>query len=124
MSIDLEKTEEFLVKKYHGEFLNIEKDCLEDEIRIGVCVDVETTGLSTDSDEITEIGMSKFNFNPKTGCIFELKDFYHSFNQPKKLISEKITKLTGITNDMVEGKKINWEETDLFFKEEIGRAHV
>ena len=59
-----------------------------------VVFDIETTGLSNASCEIIEIGA----VTVKEGAIVSR---YASFIRPEKPISEEITRLTGITNDMV-----------------------
>lgn len=59
-----------------------------------VVFDVETTGLSPAKDKIIEIGAVKVN----NGAVVEE---FHSMINPGQIISENITKITGITNDMV-----------------------
>ncbi len=59
-----------------------------------VVFDLETTGLNPQKDEIIEIGAVKF----KEG---EIIDEFSSFIKPKSKIPQKITKITGITEDMV-----------------------
>lgn len=67
---------------------------LDDEF---VVFDIETTGLSNKNDKITEIGAIKV----KNGQII---DNYSALVNPERDIPEKITELTGITNDMVKDK--------------------
>ena len=57
-------------------------------------VDIETTGLSWQRDQIIEIGIVKV----RQGHIF---DQYVQLIDPHKDISHFITQLTGIDNDMV-----------------------
>lgn len=59
-----------------------------------VIFDIETTGLSSTNDMITEIGAIKI----KNG---EIIDTFSQLINPEMLISEKIINLTGITNEMV-----------------------
>ena len=62
-----------------------------------VVFDIETTGLSLTRDMITEIGAIKI----ENGIII---DEYNQLINPEMSIPEKITEITGITNDMVKDK--------------------
>lgn len=81
--------------------------------RIGILLDVETTGLDTSSDEVIELGMVKFTYLP-TGEVVHVIDTFSSLNEPKKLIPEDVTNLTGITDEMVAGHKINEADVNAF----------
>ena len=76
--------------------------------KIGVIVDVETTGLDTgsDGDEIIELGMIKFAYTPG-GVILGVVSQYESFRQPNRTIPALVRRLTGITDDMVRGKRLD-----------------
>ena len=102
---ELESTGDYkVIKKLHPkEFYN--EDDGSDK-RIAIFLDVETTGLSVDEAEIIELGMIAFEFSKKDGRIFKIIDEFDEFEEPKKgEISQEITDLTGITNDIVKGKK-------------------
>jgi len=72
----------------------------------GIILDIETTGLDHTTSEIIELGMVKFEF-ASDGRIFRVLDAFTSFRQPSNPISQEITTLTGITNDMVDGRSID-----------------
>lgn len=59
-----------------------------------VVFDVETTGLVPDKNEITEIGAVKIEHG-------EITQTFQTLCKPHQKISAEITKLTGITNEMV-----------------------
>ncbi len=59
-----------------------------------IVLDIETTGFSAVNDKITEFGMMKV----KNG---EVIDQFESFVNPEVHISERITEVTHITDDMV-----------------------
>lgn len=59
-----------------------------------IAFDLETTGLSSETDQIIEIGALKVNDGKVVGRFME-------FVKPDKKISQMITNITGITNDMV-----------------------
>ena len=59
-----------------------------------VVIDLETTGLSPEFDEIIEVSAIRFNSNKRI-------DSFSTLVKPKHRIPEFITELTGITNDMV-----------------------
>lgn len=75
-----------------------------------IYLDVETTGLDTDRAEIIELAMIPFVYCTKTRKVLRMHAGYHAYNEPAVPISEEITKLTGITNDMVKGHRIDWQE--------------
>jgi hypothetical protein len=61
-----------------------------------VVVDIETTGGWSNRDRITEIGAVKLRDH-------EVVAEWHSLINPQRSIPANITRLTGITNDMVRG---------------------
>jgi DNA polymerase-3 subunit epsilon len=91
-------------------------DALKGEKLIGIVLDVETTGLDVEVDEIIELAMLKFNFD-RDGQVGQTIDKFHSFNQPEKSIPETITKLTGISNETVAGQKISEQAVNSFISD-------
>jgi DNA polymerase-3 subunit epsilon len=80
-----------------------------DKKLIGVFLDTESTGLSYVTDKLIELGMVKFEYS-EDGRIFNILDEFHSYQDPQVPISEYITKLTGITDEMVKGHSIESED--------------
>lgn len=74
--------------------------------RQGVILDTETTGLNYQSDEIIEIGVIAFTFSD-AGEIGDVTGVYGGLQQPTVPIPADITRLTGITDDMVAGQVID-----------------
>lgn len=76
-------------------------DCNQDY----VVIDIETTGGWAPSDRITEIGAVKVRN-------YEVIDQWHSMINPQRSIPPSITRLTGITNEMVRGAPVFAEIAD------------
>jgi DNA polymerase III epsilon subunit-like protein len=72
----------------------------------GIILDTETTGLNARKDEIIEIGVIAFTFDA-TGSIGDVTGIYGGLQQPNVSIPTEITKLTGITDNMVAGQSID-----------------
>lgn len=81
--------------------------------KIGILLDVETTGLDTTKHEVIELGMIKFAYLPE-GRIVRILDVFESFNEPLAAIPEEITELTGITDAMVAGHRIDVDAVTSF----------
>lgn len=74
--------------------------------KLALFVDVETTGLDYAKDEIIELAMVPFTYGPD-GQIYEVREPFQRFHQPKSPITAEITKLTCITDEMVAGHTID-----------------
>lgn len=81
--------------------------------RLGLFVDVETTGLDPYKDEVIELAMVPFTYG-LDGRIYEIHDVFERFQEPSGPIPPAITRLTGITDGMVAGQQINPEEIASF----------
>jgi DNA polymerase III subunit epsilon len=86
--------------------------------RIGVLLDVETTGLDQRNDEVIELGMVKFEYLPD-GRVTGLKDVFSSFNEPTRPIPFEVTALTGIHDGMVAGHKIDEAAVSAFVEDSV-----
>ncbi len=83
--------EGYLIDDIDSERLNRIRDIKKGEY---VVFDLETTGLSSDKDAITEIGAVRI----RDGII---TDSFSQMIDPEREIPDQITQLTGISNDMV-----------------------
>lgn len=81
--------------------------------KTAILLDVETTGLDERNDEVIELGMVKFDYLPD-GRITGIKDAFSSFNEPIGTIPLEVTALTGITDEMVAGHRIDETAVSLF----------
>jgi DNA polymerase-3 subunit epsilon len=73
----------------------------------GVIVDTETTGLNQDADKIMELGLVVFEYDPDTGQAYRVLDSFSALEDPGISITAEITEITGITNEMVAGQRID-----------------
>jgi DNA polymerase-3 subunit epsilon len=86
-------------------------------------LDVETTGLDSRTCKVIEIGLVLFRYD-ENGAITELVEEYQGFEDPKEPLTPEIIKLTGITDDMLKGKSIDWKFVeDCLALSEIVLAH-
>lgn len=84
-----------------------------EKLRIGLFVDVETTGLDSRQDEIIELAMVPFQYG-LDGTIYEVLEPFHGYRQPSRPISPPITSLTGIDDAIVAGKTLAAEDVARF----------
>ena len=81
--------------------------------KIGIILDFETTGLDPAKDEIIEVAMVKFRYSA-TDEITGVSGAFQSYNEPAFPIPALVTDLTGITNEMVAGHRIDIATLEAF----------
>ncbi|MCX7319933.1 MAG: 3'-5' exonuclease, partial [Hyphomicrobiales bacterium] len=87
-------------------------------VKTGILLDVETTGLDHRSDEIIELAMIKFDYLAD-GTIIRAGDVFTAFNEPSKPIPPEIVELTGITDAMVAGHRIDIDAVAAFIDDAV-----
>jgi DNA polymerase-3 subunit epsilon len=103
-----------VIEKYNKpEFYNLSADIPK---KIGVFLDIESTGLSFSTDKLIELGMVKFEYSAD-GRIFLMLEEFNGYQDPKVSISKFITELTGISDDMVKDQKIDPVAVDEYLKD-------
>jgi len=89
-----------------------------------VFLDTETTGVNRANDKIIELALKMATFEKSSGIIVSIDQVYESFNDPGEEISQEITMLTGISNDMVQEQSIDWGMVDTIINDaDIVVAH-
>jgi DNA polymerase-3 subunit epsilon len=85
----------------------------DDGAKIGIVLDVETTGLDTGRDEIIELAMIKFAYSADDR-ILGVVGVFQALQEPSSPIAPEITALTRVTNEMVAGRTIDPLAVDRF----------
>jgi DNA polymerase-3 subunit epsilon len=75
-------------------------------------IDVESTGLDRHHDKIIELGMAKIHYSFGESRITSVEACYSEFEDPEKALKPEIIEITGITDDMLTGKRFNDEEVE------------
>ena len=88
-------------------------DDSEAEKHIGLYLDTEATGLNPDTDKIIELALVPFEYDAE-GRIYRILPAYNALQDPGVPISDFITSITGITDEMVAGQAIDLDEVARF----------
>jgi DNA polymerase-3 subunit epsilon len=74
-----------------------------------VVVDVEATGLSTETDDVIQLAILPFDYDAETGRILTVHSdqAFEALREPSVPITEEASLITGITDKMVAGKTID-----------------
>ncbi len=122
--------ESVLLRKYNGEFTAPDYATADwfaanpDLWRQGAALDVETTGRSSAVDKVIEIGIRVFRFHRETGEVLSRDEGYGALEDPGAPLTPEIVRITGITDEMLKGQKIDWAHvTSILEKSQIVVAH-
>ena len=89
-----------------------------EDLKVGIYLDTETTGMDADEDAVIELALVPFEFD-KAGNIYRLLPAYNAFQDPGLPIPEIITQITGITDDMVKGQSIDLAQVSKMLSEAV-----
>ncbi len=107
MSATLEASDDYrVVRRYQRVERYCEPADAGADVKKGVFLDLETTGLDSQTDRIIELALVPFEFTAD-GRIYRVFGEYDEFEDPGMPIPPEVTALTGITDDMVRGRRID-----------------
>jgi DNA polymerase-3 subunit epsilon len=72
-----------------------------------VILDTETTGLESKADKIIELALLVVEVDTATGAALRVAEVYEAFDDPGRPIPPDVSELTGITDVMVKGQKLD-----------------
>jgi DNA polymerase-3 subunit epsilon len=81
--------------------------------RLGIFLDLETTGLDHAADEIIELAMVRFAYGAD-GELLGVGDTFQSYREPSKPIPPEVTALTGIDDAKVKGQVLDLSAVEAF----------
>lgn len=88
----------------------------------GLIVDLETTGLSCEEDRIVELGLIEFAVEGEDPPI--ITGMYAGLEDPGRPIPPEVSKLTGLNEKIVAGRRIDWDLVKAHFERaSIAIAH-
>lgn len=83
-------------------------------VKRALVLDVETTGLSLEGDEVIQLAMLPFTYELETGRILEIDHdrAFEGLREPVVPISDEASLVTGLTADTVAGRTINGSDVE------------
>lgn len=81
-------------------------------MKLGVVLDTETTGLDHATHEVVELGMLAFTYDDVG--VRDVVGVFSGLREPSQPITAEITRITGITDDLVLGQSIDLDAVERF----------
>ncbi|WP_366145835.1 3'-5' exonuclease [Bradyrhizobium sp.] len=98
------------------EWPNQPRSAVDCSTRRGIFLDVETTGLDVELDEIIELAMVPFDYDVE-GVIQSILPPFSALRDPGRPIPASVTALTGLTEEMVAGRSIEADDVRRFISQ-------
>ncbi|RVU36010.1 hypothetical protein EOI86_12245 [Hwanghaeella grinnelliae] len=85
-------------------------------VRRAVFLDTETTGTDVLRDEVIELAMVAFDYDPTSGAVHKVyeAEAFNRFRDPGRPIPPDATRVNNITDEMVAGKTISDADVESF----------
>ncbi len=106
MAAQLDASADYRVVRRLSQIGQYAPDRSDEQLRRALLVDVETTGLDTARDAIIEFGAVPFTYD-SAGRIHAVEEPVVYFEDPGRPIPAEVQAITGITNEMVAGHRID-----------------
>ena len=91
--------------------------------KLAIIVDTETTGLDHKRHEVIELGMVAF-VHDSQGAVLAVTGEFSALQEPSDPLPPEIKQLTGITDDMLAGQRIDLDAVEAFIEQaDIVIAH-
>jgi DNA polymerase-3 subunit epsilon len=75
---------------------------------LAAAIDVDTTGLDPEREEIIELAISVFRFDRAKGHFLETISEYSGFREPSCRIPREVSQIHGITRRAVKGLDLDY----------------
>ncbi|WP_187627822.1 3'-5' exonuclease [Paraburkholderia sp. UCT31] len=82
-------------------------------LRVAIA-DTESTGLDPANDKLIELGMIKVEVSRATGQAYRVLGRYNALEDPGRPIPEDVSRINGITDEMVAGHRFDDKELEAF----------
>ena len=106
-----------VIKRFHA-VERYNDDNPDVDVKIGIFLDTETTGMDPDTNKVIEIAMVPFEFD-SYGNIYRILPEYNALQDPGDPIPELITQITGINDEMVKGQKIDLQQVSKLLSDAV-----
>ena len=90
------------------------------EIAKVLILDTETTGLDSSKDRLIELALILVDVDKATGLPLQVQEVFDELEDPGRPIPAEATRVTGITDAMVAGKRLNEERVAELMRETYG----